>query len=186
MVTSNTSKMTQAPPRNAICNTPIDGQMHLRWKMRTNNLAIQEIISDRRAAIESGRLKGRRLFHALEGGGELGSSQENERCSACSSVLIHESEVRSLCYYSSSPDFDEEDEAENGDNLHGSCACVENVKKEKVVGRKGGIGIGGGVHGSWCMGSIAWIVFSLVVFAFVIIYGQSFHGRDDGEGLIPT
>lgn len=152
--------------------------------MRTNNLAIQEIISERRAAIESGRLKGRRLFHALEGGGELGSPQENERCSACSSVLIHESEVSSLCYYSSSPDFDEEDEVDNGDNLHGSCACVENVKREKVVGRKGGIG--GVVHGSWWMVSIAWIAFSLVVFAFVIIYGQRVHGRDDGEGLIPT
>ncbi|GMJ00111.1 hypothetical protein HRI_003680300 [Hibiscus trionum] len=32
------------------------------WKVRTNDLAVEEILRERRSAIESGKLKGRRLF----------------------------------------------------------------------------------------------------------------------------
>ncbi|CAL1352505.1 unnamed protein product [Linum trigynum] len=34
-----------------------------RWKVRTNDLAVEEVLLERRAAIVDGRLKGRRLFH---------------------------------------------------------------------------------------------------------------------------
>lgn len=36
------------------------------WKVRTNDFAVEEILRERRAAIESGKLKGRRLFCGME------------------------------------------------------------------------------------------------------------------------
>lgn len=41
------------------------------WKVRTNDLAVEEILRERRAAIESGKVKGRRLFWGMEGATEM-------------------------------------------------------------------------------------------------------------------
>ncbi|OMP08367.1 hypothetical protein COLO4_06540 [Corchorus olitorius] len=41
-------------------SSPTEGSVG--WKMRTNDLAVEEILTERRAAIETGKLKGRRLF----------------------------------------------------------------------------------------------------------------------------
>ena len=46
-------------------SSPLEGV----WKVRTNELAVEEIMRERKAAIESGRLKGRRLF--MEGATEM-------------------------------------------------------------------------------------------------------------------
>lgn len=68
------------------------------WKVRNNDLAVMEILRERRAAIESGKLKGRRLFQ---------EPTEGERESLCSSGwngLNQDSEMRSVCSYDSDDD----------------------------------------------------------------------------------
>ncbi|KAG5234278.1 hypothetical protein IMY05_012G0067600 [Salix suchowensis] len=70
------------------------------WKVRNNELAVEEVLKERRAGIESssGKLKGRRLF------GSMGSSV---------SEMAHESEIRSSVYSYDSDDENENVEARN-------------------------------------------------------------------------
>lgn len=63
------------------------------WKVRTNDLAAQEILRERRAALVSGKLKGRRLFEGMENGDEI--------CSDCFDLLHESHEVRSVGSYGS-------------------------------------------------------------------------------------
>lgn len=76
----------------------------LVWKVRNNDLAVQEILRERRAALASGKLKGRRLFK----GSPSEEVEGEDICNECFDHLCHpESEVRSMGSYGSD---DEEDE----------------------------------------------------------------------------
>ncbi|EEF51757.1 uncharacterized protein LOC125369803 [Ricinus communis] len=79
------------------------------WKVRNNDLAVVEILRERKAAIKSGKIKGRRLFDAAEGANEVNSGGIQEIiCSYNWDGLVQEiSEVRSVCSY------DSDDEKEN-------------------------------------------------------------------------
>ncbi|WRX18344.1 hypothetical protein QQP08_010831 [Theobroma cacao] len=77
------------------------------WKVRTNDLAVEEILTERRAAIESGKLKGRRLFEGAEGVTEMGFGRDEVTCSGWEIGLDQESEVRSVFSYESDNDVDE-------------------------------------------------------------------------------
>ena len=153
------------------------------WKVRTNHLAVEDVIRERRAVVKSGRLKGRRLFDAFEGRGEM--DFQEEKCSVSSSIMIHGSEVRSLC--SSLSREDDGDEAEVGDGNDGGGDCERSMEKARVISveEKGGI-VFGIVHRLWRMVRVAWIAFAVVVFALLIISGKSFDRRLDGRRLIPT
>lgn len=68
-------------PRNLMSSlqhrrSPLDGGG--AWKVRYNDLAVEEILRDRKAAIESGKLKGRRLFEEEEGASEVGSGGKQD------------------------------------------------------------------------------------------------------------
>lgn len=154
------------------------------WKVRTNHLAVEDVIRERRAVIKSGRLKGRRLFDAFEGRGEM-DFQDEEKCSISSSIMIHGSEVRSLC--SSLSREDDGDEAEVGDGDDGGGDCELSMEKERVISveEKGGI-VFGIVHRLWWIVRVAWIALAVVVFALLIFSGKSFDRRLDGRRLIPT
>ncbi|KAJ4728808.1 putative Transmembrane protein [Melia azedarach] len=76
----------------------------MSWKVRTNDLAVMEILRERRAAIESGKLKGRRLFDDIDIG--FGGTEEIYTASASVSGwningLIQDCEVRSMTSYDS-------------------------------------------------------------------------------------
>ncbi|KAF7838789.1 putative transmembrane protein [Senna tora] len=73
------------------------------WKLlRTKDLAVQEIMEERRAAIESGRLKGRRLFEPMEG-----NTNENHYKNGFSGDMgDQETDVRSLSF-----DYSEDEES---------------------------------------------------------------------------
>ncbi|KAK4264533.1 hypothetical protein QN277_025695 [Acacia crassicarpa] len=63
------------------------------WKLRTRDVAVQEILRERREAIATGRLKGRRLFEPLQRRGTI----LNEVLSG-DDEIGPESEVRSLSF----------------------------------------------------------------------------------------
>lgn len=81
--------------------SPLDGGGV--WKVRYNDLALEEILRERRAAIESGKLKGRRLFEAAEGASEVGSGENQEIIFGGREVFVHDhcNEVRSVFSYDS-------------------------------------------------------------------------------------
>ncbi|XP_062029352.1 uncharacterized protein LOC133745306 [Rosa rugosa] len=65
------------------------------WNVRTNDFAVEEIRRDRRAAIESGKLKGRRLFEDEHEETEIGYGGEESEWGSWDD-WDQESEVRSL------------------------------------------------------------------------------------------
>lgn len=151
--------------------------------MRTNDLAIVEIVRDRQAAIESGKLKGRRLFDEMEsGGGELGLYGKEEICSGCSSVLIQRSEVQSLCSCTS---YDDENDAGCRDcDMSCSCSCSSSVCVEKKGGDNGVDACG--ERERWLV-PIAWLVLGILLLVLnLILSWGSFDGEEDDEMLVPT
>ncbi|XP_042491003.1 uncharacterized protein LOC122070825 [Macadamia integrifolia] len=174
------------------------------WKVRNNDLVVEEILRDRRAAIESGKLKGRKLFDfdldILQDGSIRDLDINNrwgseDRCSGRSSVLIQGSEVRSMGS-SSSSDTDEDDGGTHGLYHHSSSSSVSAMKVEsdKVVTSldekrliwKGG---GGGRERAMVL-----MMFYLAIFVIIFVLGiislKSFEGFGDQQSsfdnLIPT
>ncbi|KAK8266035.1 hypothetical protein V6Z12_D12G218300 [Gossypium hirsutum] len=90
--------LNQNSPRKLIMSPPLD---EVAWKVRTNDLAVEEILRERRAAIESGKLKGRRLFEDDEDVNEVGFGRNEGSCSGFEIGLVQESEVRSVFSYES-------------------------------------------------------------------------------------
>ncbi|KAG7952141.1 hypothetical protein I3843_12G044500 [Carya illinoinensis] len=100
------------------------------WKIRTNDLAAEEMLRERRLVIESGRLKGRRLFQAVEDETEMvlrGSSSDDDHEKVYNKYgrihginLVQEistTEVRSVPFY----DSDHEPESGVSNELPGGC-----------------------------------------------------------------
>nr|DAD34204.1 TPA_asm: hypothetical protein HUJ06_004844 [Nelumbo nucifera] len=177
------------------------------WKVRNNVLAVEEILRDRRTAIENGKLKGRSLFDALEDASKMDGREEEEICSASSSVLIETSEVRSL--RSSSDDDGEEEEEDKDDNVvddhqsisgygnRSTCPSMERVGREKLaIGMEQaeieqmGVGVGEkkviGGDGERLMVVLGWLAVVLMVFALAIISLTSFDGYEDEGVHVPT
>ncbi|KAB2053615.1 hypothetical protein ES319_A12G199900v1 [Gossypium barbadense] len=90
--------LNQNSPRELIMSPPLD---EVAWKVRTNDLAVEEILRERRAAIESGKLKGRRLFEDDEDVNEVSFGRNEGSCSGFEIGLVQESEVRSVFSYES-------------------------------------------------------------------------------------
>lgn len=111
-------QLLDTSPRNLMSSlqssaiSPLEGA----WKVRTNDLAVQEIIRERREAIKSGKLKGRRLFQGFDNENvEMGFEPEQEEEEEDFRVLcdwngfVQESEVRSMSFNDSDGDGIESD-----------------------------------------------------------------------------
>lgn len=71
------------------------------WKLRTRDMAVQEILRERREAIETGKLKGRRLFEPIQRGTTILNDDV-----LSGDDMGQESEVRSLSFdYSEDEDY---------------------------------------------------------------------------------
>lgn len=169
--------------------------------MRNNNLAVEEILRERRAAIESGKLKGRRLFEAVEGVTEMDLGGREEICNDCWHGLLQESELRSVSSYDS-----DDHENEDGRNKEGlfpvccqRCSCsstsstCENVEKEVEEGEKvvaileekrvACVG-----ERKKCMVVMVWLAIALIVCAIGIFLTKKIGGYVDEDEviLVPT
>ncbi|CAI9113125.1 OLC1v1013667C1 [Oldenlandia corymbosa var. corymbosa] len=97
------------------------------WKVRNNDIAYQEIMKERRAVLESGKLKGRRLFDD-QGSLSSPSSKEKEEemiCGECFDYLLYNQEisceVESLRSYVSDNDHEEHGGNESSPPKGSSC-----------------------------------------------------------------
>ncbi|KAL6011575.1 hypothetical protein ACLOJK_002023 [Asimina triloba] len=170
-------QLMDSSPRGLISSLQKDHSPFDGWRIRTNDLAVQEITRDRQDAIESGRLKGRRLF---DGGDELGMHGKAEMCSGSTSVLIQGADVEEhyICSCScSSSSFDDDCSwcQYKGSVEGGGEVRVEEVKSNVAEDVR------------W-MVRMSWIGLVLVVFALGVI---SWKGNEGGQGriyesLIPT
>ncbi|KAJ7957223.1 putative Transmembrane protein [Quillaja saponaria] len=85
---------------------PLEGGI---WKVRTNDLETEEIIRERRAAIETGKLKGRRLFEPLE------------RETGMGFVGIEDCEVWSVSFCDSDNEHDQQDDSNGSKDSPAVC-----------------------------------------------------------------
>lgn len=183
------------------------------WKIRTNNLAAEEMLRERRSVIESGRLKGRRLFQAVEDETEMGlragrSSDDDHdqkvykygRINGINLVQEISTELlRSVPFYGSDH---EHDESGVSNELPGGCfpSCssssssssspshqnhveIQAVEEEKKVQERRRVGR------SW-MVFMGWFAFASIIYAVFIAPMRIFGGYGDHEHhemfLVPT
>lgn len=170
------------------------------WKVRTNDLAAQEILWERRAALVSGKLKGRRLFGGLDNG-------DHDVCSDCIDMLQESHEVRSVGSYGSDDNrkFENYGEKNRGifgvDNDDNSSLCDEKIVEDLTLMRakKGvvdvkekprvavGSKLGGSSGGRWML-AMAWFGIVTMLLTLGLISrscnGGNLHG--DKVILIPT
>ncbi|PSR89448.1 hypothetical protein CEY00_Acc29649 [Actinidia chinensis var. chinensis] len=176
-------------------NSPRSHMSSLQHRVRSNDAAREEILRDRKAAIESGKLKGRRLFGPVEGGSEVGFGEREEACS----------EVRSMCSYEC--DGENEDCGGEGEVVSsggcycgsGSGLCEEREEGGELVMVVGGekVRVGGEVEREECgrgngggrgMFLMGWLAFALMVLTMGIIYKRCNGGYSDEDDvmLVPT
>ncbi|KAL6177654.1 hypothetical protein ACLB2K_049179 [Fragaria x ananassa] len=108
------------------------------WNVRTNDLAVEEIKRDRRAVIESGKLRGRRLFEDQHEETEIGYGEESEWGSW--DDWDQESEMRSLPFCGSGGEEVESGESKEikvcfQDSISSltSSICGEKMKEEEKL-----------------------------------------------------
>ncbi|KAK9120128.1 hypothetical protein Scep_018221 [Stephania cephalantha] len=202
-VRSNVRKINQflyrSPQHVTIPSVQRHGKPPVEWKVRNNDLAVAEILDERRAAIESGELKGRRLIEALESVNTLGSSEEHDICSACSSssVLFQNGDVDA--YYSSSTD-----DSEDVDNeyvcgeCYSSSSSVENAvemdssdegeSRVVLAVDESGTGVGDGEKWIPKNGNFAFavVVFGFLFFALCSLWSSCAEVDDHKEAWFPT
>ncbi|KAK8657808.1 hypothetical protein V6N13_036029 [Hibiscus sabdariffa] len=186
-------------------NSPAPGKLmssppleETAWKVRTNDLAVDEILRERRAAIESGQLKGRRLF---EDETEAGFGGNMVSCSGLEIGLVEESEVRSVNFSYESDDNDDENWPPRKEHLsppyphcsyspsssssssplqsqRGSGSEMATMAERKIVVRSGRARVNV---------TKVWIGISLIVLIVGIISTGSFGVYEDGEVILtPT
>ncbi|BFG32287.1 hypothetical protein CerSpe_185610 [Prunus speciosa] len=194
----NLDQLLDTSPRHLMSSlqlglSPSQGE----WRVRTNDLVVEEIRSERRAAIESGKLKGRRLFEAEE--------CETEMCGG--NVLAQESEVRSVSFDDS--DGDDDDGSGKSKEIavcfqgcsktsssSSSSLSDEDVEREvEIETRKKLVSVeekrvankNEGGNGRRCMAMIMpWLAIALLVLAIFFIRGFAGYPNVDEVVLVPT
>lgn len=136
-------------------------------KSKNRDMAVEEIIRERRVAIMNGQLKGRRLFKAVERATEL------ELDWNCLNT-IHEREVN-----------DEKVEISERVGVEGETTVEVSVAAKG--GASGNLRVGGG--GRRCMLTLAWFAIIATLFTFGLIISMSCSGKYVLEKeviLVPT
>ncbi|KAK3183165.1 hypothetical protein Dsin_030451 [Dipteronia sinensis] len=167
----------------------IVSSLQQEWKVRNNDLAIVEILRERRAAIESGKLKGRRLFNEPEGvTDEAGSGDQRES-------LCIDSEVRSVCSYGSDDDEPDEEEGVGDSEQEVILMPVSNStdiadQKEQVVEEGEKLVVAQVEEKTTSVSGGKWIVLVLLIICALVVSMRSFFGYKDHEDdqviLVPT
>jgi hypothetical protein len=213
--TDNSKAMAKAlqlldcSPRNLVSSlqhrlSPSEGG----WKIRTNDLAIEEIPRERMAVVESGRLKGRRrLFdQAPEGETEMAFGGREKICNSWNG-LVQETEVRSVSSFYNSEDDHENNESGGSKDLpvsSSSSSSLSSLSGEKVGGvleeedkvvarvetRRVAYGGRGKINGrSWMVIVMGLLAIASIVYAICInVPLRSFGGYGDDREmlLVPT
>ncbi|CAK9170261.1 unnamed protein product [Ilex paraguariensis] len=177
------------------------------WKVRNNDMVVQEILRERWAAIESGNLKGKRLFADFEGATGVGFEEREEICSDWLGLIQEnqESEMSSVC--SSYGSHDDNGDCGRKEGLTAGCYCcsgssvsderVEMRKKEVVGGgekvvvgveeKRKDSGEGGASGGRWMI-TMGWFAIVLLAFTLAIVSIRCNGGYVDQDEviLVPT
>lgn len=133
----------------------------------SNDLAKEEIRRDRKVGIESGKLKGRRLFEAEESEAEVGFFGEREEVISSVTSYGHEGKGSSTC------------EGSEEEKVVG--VSVEKVKGDEISFVKGG-------GERWMVMIKGWFCVVLMVFAMGVIFMRCNGGCrvEDEVMLVPT
>ncbi|CAI9767376.1 unnamed protein product [Fraxinus pennsylvanica] len=169
--------------------SPSDG---LIYKVKKSDYTVEEIIRDRRAAIKSGKLKGRQLLGAFEGAAEMELEQKKDEEIAGSECLV------SVCKE------DGNSVQKNAKNRRqklsvGSCSgsdslsevnqTLDEAKKEEELKVKR-VCRNLRVNGGRFMHAMAWFAFVSMLFTLVLISmtcgGKNVHEEDKVTYLVPT
>jgi hypothetical protein len=201
-------QLLDCSPRNLMSSLQRLSPSEGGWKIRTNDLAKEEIQRERMAIIESGGLKGRRrLFEAPEGETEMAFGGREKICNGWNG-LVQESEVRSVLSFYNSED-DRENESGGSNDLRVcnfqfssssslSSLSGERVKEvseyeeeKKVVAsvETRRVAYGGSGNGrSWMVIVMGWLAIASIVYAICLVQMRSLGGYGDEREmlLVPT
>lgn len=203
----NLDQLIDTSPRHLMSSlqhglSPSQGE----WRVRTNDLVVEEIRRERRAAIESGKLKGRRLFEAEECETEMCfGGTEGIWCGG--NGLAQESEVRSVSFDDSDGDDDDgsgkskeiavcfqgcsktssssssslsDEDVEREVEIEARMKLVSVEEKRVANKNEGG-------NGRRCMAMIMpWLAIALLGFAIFFIRGFAGYLNVDEVVLVPT
>ncbi|KAM1025567.1 hypothetical protein ACFX14_038602 [Malus domestica] len=200
----NLDQLLDSSPRHLMCSlqhhrvSPSEGG---EWKVTSNDWAVEEIRRERRAAIESGRLKGRRLFEAEDCEREMGfgGKEEGTWCGGWSNGLAQESEVRSVSFDGSSDGEDGDDESGKSKEIG---VCFQRCSRAKSLGSSSSLadeklkmeeGVKkvdrneGGNNGGRCIVMAMRVVaVASIVFGICFIRGFAGYGNENEVILVPT
>ncbi|EHA8588227.1 hypothetical protein COCNU_scaffold004463G000010 [Cocos nucifera] len=148
-------------------------------------------MTERRAAIKCGKLRGRKLLEALEGAREEvnGLHGREEICSVCSSVLIQSGDANSSCSCCSSlldmHDYNHGKVYLSSSSSSATTFSTENVEREREIGvaKMGGFVWGGVERWMWRM---CWLSIVLLFLALGLISLREFGMEEYDEYIIPT
>ncbi|KAL6182648.1 hypothetical protein ACLB2K_044063 [Fragaria x ananassa] len=166
------------------------------WNVRINDLAVEEIKRDRRAVIESGKLKGRRLFEDQHEETEIGYGGEESEWGSWDD-WDQESEMRSLPLCGSGGEEVESGESKEikvcfQDSISSltSSLCGEKMKEEEklvTVEKKEVVKIKGGNGVSCIVMIMPVLAIAALIFALCSIRGLYGYGNEHYELiLVPT
>ncbi|KAG4392689.1 hypothetical protein AAZX31_04G179800 [Glycine max] len=159
---------------------------------RTKDRAVQEILQERREAIERGKLKGRRLFHSEEKGDESNSRhevrsmsfyEEEDDESSGSELGVHDYCSRELSYSSSSTSsclIGGDNHNQNNETVAPLVAMITTEMGVASNSRRANRSTRYAVF----LGGVAAII--LLVIATLMRLGKSFGGDDCDKIFIPT
>lgn len=204
-------QLLDCSPRNLMSSLQRLSPSEGGWKIRTNDLAKEEIQRERMEIIESGGLKGRRrLFEAPEGETEMAFGGREKIFNGWNG-LVQESEVRSvLSFYNSEDDRENESGGSNdlrvcnnfqfsssssslsslsGERVEGEVSAYKEEKKVVASVETRRVAYGGSGNGrSWMVIVMGWLAIASIVYAICIVQMRSLGGYGDKREmlLVPT
>ncbi|KAJ6869262.1 hypothetical protein NC651_034117 [Populus alba x Populus x berolinensis] len=152
------------------------------WKFKNNDLAVDEILKERREAIESGKLKGRRLFEAMGSSvSEMDFGGIEEMICHNLDGLVQESEVRSVFSYASDDETEDVEASKGGlspfshHRSYSSSSSSSSSFSFYICDQER--------YGPSWMVAMGWLTIAFIVCAFGIISKRSFGNHGVGNEI---